>query len=95
MTLTKFNEIVTEINNDLSKIGYLTIIPSLPQIRLELRHKDGNFICEFVFHNDMVIRNKLAEILVTFIESDYERQNCTESECIVAKSIVKRFEQVG
>lgn len=39
------------------------------------------------------MRNGNVEFLVTFIESDYERQHCEKSEKILAKTIVKRFEQ--
>lgn len=93
MTLTKFNEIVADLRTNLGKQGNLVVYPNGTELLIHYINSEDMFVCHFSFSTNMVIRNGAVEFMVTFIESDYERQHCENAEKIVAKTIVKRFEQ--
>lgn len=94
MTLTKFNEIVTDLRTALGKQGTLVCsTEGTDHIVMQLRNKEDMFVCSFHFKNTLLMRNGNVEFRVTFIESDYELQHCEDSEKIIAKTIVNRFEQ--
>ena len=94
MTLTKFNEIVNDLRNILGKQGSLAVTPDgTDKIIIHLNDDEDSFVCHFTFKNTLLMRNGKVEFMVTFIESDYERQHCEASEKKIAKMIVKQFEQ--
>ena len=94
MTLTKFNEIVNDLRNILGKQGSLAVTTDgTDKIIIHLNDDEDMFVCHFTFKNTLLMRNGKVEFMVTFIESDYERQHCEASEKKIAKMIVKQFEQ--
>jgi len=94
MTLTKFNEIVNDLRNILGKQGSLAVTPDgTDEIIIHLNDDEDMFVCRFIFKTTLLMRNGNVEFIVTFIESDYERQHCEASEKKIAKMIVKQFEQ--
>lgn len=94
MTLTKFNEIVNDLRNILGKQGSLAVTPDgTDKIIIHLNDDEDMFVCHFIFKTTLLMRNGQVEFMVTFIESDYERQHCEASEKKIAKMIVKQFEQ--
>ena len=94
MTLTKFNEIVNALRDYVGKQGTLSVTPDgTDKIIIHLNDDEDMFVCHFTFKTNLIMRNGNVEFMVTFIESDYERQHCEPSEKKLAKMIVKQFEQ--
>ena len=71
----------------------MVVHPDGNNLVINYNNSEDMFVCHFLFHTNLIMRSGAAEFMVTFIESDYERQHCESEEKVIAKTIVKRFEQ--